>query len=457
VVAQSRGLRALRVITLLGACTTLPGRAAEPVSAPVISPASMQSLFAPAGTWTTPSTAQKIESEQALNYFGSLALDDLTVSGFMASRRPQPEAADYRTYLGVRYARTLTDGIALNGHTFYGAGTYSGDNSYVDPETGALPAEVSASGAPVGEWVGADLQVHSKVLERHAVQAGFEFRQQLAMDLLGQEKLFGKSVMANDAAPLRTMDFVANSEVALASDLSLNAGIRYDDTQRAPSKAVDPRVEVRYKPQESTTLSAMFDRKNDEAIATDRATPLINMAQDSNEVRNYALAYEQALTQHDSVRLSAFRYDAEGMVDSSTGQIDAAGFEVGMERKQPDGIRTNVSYAWQQTQSLIDGATQGSVARRLTKVGLGFPIFARKLSTGLELQYHDIFSPTMGQTYDYIVGNLTLASSELARDTNLSIGVRDTFRARDTGTASAFLPLLPVNGRSLRVDVKRKF
>lgn len=390
----------------MGACA--PVAAAGKLAVPMIAqPFDVQSLFAPAGAWTLPTTAEKIERERALNYFGSLAVEDLSVSGFVASRRPSADSADYRTYLGVRYARALADGIAVSGHTFYGAGTYSGDNSSVDPETGALPAEVHASGSSAGEWLGADWRVRSKVFERHTVQAGFAYRQPLALDLLQQEKLFGKPMLSSDAQMARKMDFVTQSEFALTRELSLRTVLRYDDRQKLQSKAVDPRIELRYQPLQDTTLSAVFDKKN---------------------------------------------------AANSAAQIDATGFELGMERKLPDGVRANVSYAWQQTQTLAAGISQGSVARRLTKVGVGFPLWTRRLSTAVELQYHDIFSAALaGQSYDYVVGNLTLASGELARDTSLSIGMRDTFMARDAAAVSPLLPAPPLDGRSLRVDVKRKF
>lgn len=456
-----------RVLSLIGACLFTHGQAANAQSAPAISqPVSVHSLFAPAGEWVLPDVAQNVEREQALNLFKRVELEDFTLSGFVASRRPRgtPEdLADYRTYLGLGYARNLAGDVALTGRAFYGAGTYSGDNSYVDPESGRLPDEVSAGGASVGNWLGADGQIRSRVFERHAVQAGFEYRQQLEMDLLQQDKVFGRAPTANEGQPLRTMDFVANSEVVLTNDLSLNAGFRFDDAQTAQTSSVDPRVELRYKPQQNATLSAVFDQKNDDAIAGDRAIPLISVAQESNQARNYALAYEQAFTKRNKLRVSAFRYDVDGLLAgdvsamSSPAQIDATGFEVGVERKQR-GIRTNISYAYQQTQSLVGGLNQGSVARRLTKVGMGFPLWARRLSTAVELQYHDIFSPMMGgQAYDYVVGNLTLASGELARDTSLSFGVRDTFKAGDSIVSSPLMPLVPIDGRSLRLDLKRKF
>jgi hypothetical protein len=90
-------------------------------------------------------------------------------------------------------------------------------------------------------------------------------------------------------------------------------------------------------------------------------------------------------------------------------------------------------------------------------MSVGFPFWARRLSTALELQYHDIVSPLMGQGYDFVVGNLTLASGELAKDTSLSFGMHDVIKAKEQTVSNQLMPFIPQDGRSLRLDLKRKF
>ena len=435
-----------------------------------------EELFAPIGAPKS-SVAADVEREQALNYFNRLEIDDFTVSGFVASRKPQrslaapgdslpQENADYRTYLGLGYRRTLGDSVAVSGRTFYGSGTYSGDNSYVNPQGGVLPDEVRASAQSAGDWVGTDMNIASKLFERHDFNAGVEYRQQLTTDLFREERLFGATT-ATAEPPQRKVDVVAKTEVSLAPGLALNTRLRYDEKPTAQATTIDPRVELRYQPRNDATISAVFDRADHAAVAYDRASPLVNVAEDFNRTRNYSLAYEQSLSSVDKVRVSAFRYGVNGVIADAASsnwtafdtmaQIDSAGFEVGMERRQPGGTRSSLSYAYQQTNNSIGGLDQGSVGRHLTKMSVGFPFWARKLSTALEVQYHDIVSPMMGQGYDFVVGNLTLASGELAKDTNLSFGMRDVIKARDEVVSNQLMPFVPQDGRSVRLDLKRKF
>ena len=109
-----------------------------------IQPVNLQTLFA---SPVDVSSVDRIEREQALNFSKNLDLDEFRLTGFVASRRPEASpvaTADYRTYLGLRYQDTVADSVQLSGHTFYGAGSYDGDNSYVNPNSGALPDEVRA-------------------------------------------------------------------------------------------------------------------------------------------------------------------------------------------------------------------------------------------------------------------------------------------------------------------------
>jgi hypothetical protein len=426
----------------------------------------LDAFGAPAGTAAEPSVAEKVEREQALSFFKSLQLDDdVVVTGFVASRKPSAaesvdlNAADYRTYLGVRTRHNLGNALQLSGHTFYGAGTYDGDHSYVNPDNGALPDEVRSSGEPVGEWLGADWKVSSRLSSRQTVHAGVEYRQELGMQLFRQDAVFGKSSIVDETNLRRRVGVVTSSEFALTSNMSLSTGLRYGGGYEMSHDSVDPRVEVLYRPMQNATVKALFDQVDDAPVSTDRAYPAVSVAQDSNRIRNYELAYEQAVTDRDRVRLSTYRYNVEGLLAAtdSNAQIDATGFEVGMERRQTGGTRTSISYAWQQTTDSVMAATQGSVGRHLTKVSLGVPMWANRLSTAFELQYHDIVGPMIqDERRDFLIGNLTLANGELVRDTNLSFGVHNVFGVREDGYG-ALIPFMPQEGRSLRLDLKRRF
>jgi hypothetical protein len=456
----------------LAALFIAPAHAMDPV---------LDAFGEPVGTVSEPSVAEKVEREQALSFYKSLQLDDdVVVTGFVASRKPHSadslepsvldhNAADYRTYLGVRYKHDLGDVLQLSGHTFYGAGTYDGDHSYVDPTDGALPDEVRSSGDPIGEWVGADWKVSSRLSSRHVVQTGIEYRQELGMQLFGQDALFGKSSIVDGENLRRRLGVVTTSQLAVTDSVSLNTGLRYGGNYEMSHDSIDPRVEVLYRPMSNATVKALFNQVDNAPVSLDRAYPAVSVAEDSNRIRNYELAYEQSVTERNRVRLAAYRYNVEGALAGapadavatgldSTAHVDASGFEVGMERRQPGGTRASVSYAWQQTTDSVLSAVQGATGRHLTKLSVGVPLLSRKLSTAFELQYHDLVGPMLQEERrDFVIGNVTLANGELLRNTDLSFGVHNVFDVRDDQSGPQLIPFLPADGRSLRLDLKRKF
>jgi len=191
--------------------------AADAMEAAYIQPLNYQALFAPP---VEPTSTDRIEREQALNFYKNLDVDQFKFTGFIASRRRQSSSEgvpDYRTYLGLRYQETLADAVQVSAHTFYGAGTYDGDNSYVNPKSGALPDEVRADGKPIGAWVGTDWQVNTKLFNRQTVQAKVEYRQPVETPPFDTDPTARKAV-----------GFSAGSSYALPGDVSLNARVRLD-------------------------------------------------------------------------------------------------------------------------------------------------------------------------------------------------------------------------------------
>jgi len=274
--------------------------------------------------------------------------------------------ADYRTYLGLRYQDTVADSVQLSGHTFYGAGSYDGDNSYVNPNSGALPDEVRADGKPVGEWLGTDWKVNTKLFDRQSVQAQVEYRQPLTTHLFDENHIFGNLASAEDPAARKSVGVSAGSSLALVQDVSLNARIRLD--------------------------------------------------------------------------------------------TNTTGYEVGMEHARQGGVRTGVSYAAQQISDPLSTSSAWTLQRRLTKVNIGVPFLSNRFTTAFELQYNDIAGPMLPEgRRNFVLGNLSVASGQLVRDTRVSFGLQNVFDTRGVNQTGQAIPFMPQDGRSLRLDLKRTF
>jgi len=200
-------------------------------------------------------------------------------------------------------------------------------------------------------------------------------------------------VLAASAEPERKVGLVTSDKVSLAQNLALNVRLRYEEATREAATAIAPRAELTYKPAQTSTLTAAFDR---------------------------------------------------------------TGFELGMESNGASGTRSRVSYAWQGTNDWLAGTANGSLGQRLARMSVDIPILPKRLSTSFEVQYVDVVGSLVGdRDRDYVIGNLTLLGGTVARDTSVTLGMHNVFDARESGSVNQVLSFIPPDGRSVRIDVKR--
>jgi hypothetical protein len=350
------------------------------------------------------STAPAAEDVQ-LSVLKKIEDDDFKLTGYLASRSGQ-QAPDYRAYLGLGYKSKLGSLAKMTSRAFYGTGTYDGLNA----NAGVLPEDVRASGTLPGNWLGADWKVESQLWTGHTFAAGMEYREQLPIDVLDLNARTQRRTTFDAAQPERRVGMVTQNDVALSSQLALKVRMRYDERDGA-FNAVAPRVELIYKPEEATKVSA--------ALST-------------------------------STNLG-------GSTGTAGARVDTHGLEVGMEHNVIGGTRGRVSYAWQETVDAFAGVSHDSLGQHVGKLSLDVPILPKRLSTSFELQYIDLVGSLAGdRRSDFVIGNLTLASAALTGDTHVTLGMRNVFGAQLTGSRPQLLAAIPTDGRSVRVDFTRK-
>jgi hypothetical protein len=452
------GVQALVAVTL---CLAWQSASAQVTSAGAVNvlPSYFDRLIAPSQILLSP--APRVDDEQ-VSFLKKFDADDFKVTSFVSSREGAA-APDYRLYLGVGHKTALGSSAQMSSRAFYGTGTFDGG----DPTGAALPDEVRASGGLPGEWLGADWKVESRVFSRHALSAGVEYRQEIAYDVLDLNTLLGRQTLTDAAEPERRIGFVTNDNVSLAQNLALNVRLRYDEATRETATAVAPRAELTYKPEQSSALTAVFDQSPNAPLSRPRAyNPWMAADSSTDRIRNYELGYQKSVSERNTLRLSAYRYAADGLLaqtlspdgaaESASAEIDTAGFEVGMERNGMGGTRSRVSYAWQETTDWLAGTANGSLGQHLARMSVDIPILPKRLSTSFEVQYVDLVGPLIGdRDRDYVIGNLTLVGGTVSRDTHVTLGMHNVFDVRETGSVNQVLSLVPPDGRSVRIDVKR--
>jgi hypothetical protein len=136
--------------------------------------------------------------------------------------------------------------------------------------------------------------------------------------------------------------------------------------------------------------------------------------------------------------------------------VDTNRFEVGMERNISGGSRTQLSYSWQTSLGSLAGG--GRIDQRLTKLRMDLPTFSTRISTGFEVQYLDVLDPLNElQNRDFVIGNLSIAGHDVSNRTRVSLGLNNLFDVKDDSAGAArLMSTVPVDGRSVRIDVVRQ-
>jgi hypothetical protein len=153
---------------------------------------------------------------------------------------------------------------------------------------------------------------------------------------------------------------------------------------------------------------------------------------------------------------SEYAINVRTRFDEGSGLSDTRRTEVGMERSIGGGSRTQLSYSWQSSLNTLAGNAR--VDQRLTKLRMDVPTFNKRISTGFELQYLNVLDPLDAlPSRDFVIGNLSIAGHDFSNRTRVSLGLNNVFDVKDNSTdAARLLSSVPVDGRTLRIDVVRK-
>jgi outer membrane receptor for ferrienterochelin and colicins len=416
-----------------------------------------------------------------------LGYHDFTLSGFFSERTKEvptgsfgtifndrrEETIDRRAYADLKYDHAFNEEFRLQGRAFYDYSAYYGAYPYNYAAPGDPPDHVLFRDGQIGHWVGTEWQLTARVLDRHTVVLGGEFRENLREYQFSYDDS-PRFYYLDDDRTSRTLGLFAQAEAVLRTNLLLTAGLRYDHYFESFGGTLNPRLGLIYSPWETTTFKALFGQAFRAPNPYER---FYNPEQqtrpelDPETIRTYELVYEQYLGQHYRLNISGYYYDVEDLI-SQTGndegdvyfdnldQVEARGVELELEGKFDSGLLARISYARQRTEDGETGRELSSSPRHLAKLNLSVPIYRDKIFTGLELQYHGAVKTITGRREsDFLTANLTLFSHQIIKNLEVSASVYNLFDAKYgyPGAEDHLQDVIRQDGRSFRIKLNYKF
>lgn len=186
--------------------------------------------------------ARGLDGEEAVNLFSSVGYHGLTLSGFFSYRRKDvptasygslfddgaEETTDYRGYVDLKYDHDFNEELHLQGRLFYDHYSYYGAYPYDYAAPGDPVDRVVLQDGTVGEWVGTEWQLTGRLWDRHTLVVGGEYRENLRQYQFAYDDVEPRFYTLKDDQTSRIVGLYAQGEVALLTNLVLNAGVRYD-------------------------------------------------------------------------------------------------------------------------------------------------------------------------------------------------------------------------------------
>jgi outer membrane receptor for ferrienterochelin and colicins len=425
------------------------------------------------------------DGDSSRSAFASLNLGELTFSAAYSSRTKDIPTASFETvfndrsesstdereYFDVKYVHTFGS-THFSGSLRYDRYVYLGNYPYDWAEPGDPQSIVLNHDDARTSGVVANFQATRAFLDRHTVVVGGEYSADLDTYQSNFEADGTSNFVFHDEG--RSAGLYVQAELALATQLLLNAGVRYDYHERFGS-TINPRVGLIYNPWQSGTFKVLYGDAYRAPNAYERLdAPGYQKSSPDLEpetITTYEGVYEQYVGHRFRFSVSGYRYEVSDLISEQLDPVDglrqflnvdsvlAHGLEVEVERKQEGGLSLRASYARQRAEDRITGEELTNSPRHMAKVNVSAPLFRETLNGAIEIQYLGGMRTLAGETTGgFVLGNATL-SARLVEKLNLSLSVYNLLD-RDysyPGTAGHLQDSIEQDGRTFSAKATWQF
>jgi len=418
--------------------------------------------------------AENMDAGNYGSFFGSLGYQDFTLEGAYINREkvnptaqyfttfndPRLQTTDQQSYATLRYGHSFEDVVDVAARVYYDQSDY-----HIAYPFGATLFQQQDE----GKWWGAEVQLSKRLWNRHVLTAGAEYRD----DFRQASKVFDATTVYTDyQTNQQSYGVYVQGDFALLTNLHAVAGVRYDQVGEADAD-FNPRVALIYNPLASSTLKAIYGSAFRSPNFLELSDPRFQNIR-PEDVDAYELVYEQGLGRHFRSTVSGYFNQMNDLIVLENGaftNLDAQtlGVEVALQGSWTNGIRTTLSYSYQDTENRTTGGGLPDSPAHMVKFNVSAPVYRDKIFVGLEYQYTSsratIQTTTTGQTLPggtaggFGVLNLTLFSQNLLKNLEFSASIYNLLDTTYYDPASRFhlQDMIEQDGRTFQVKLTYRF
>ena len=426
--------------------------------------------------------AEGQDGSVAKSVYASLSYGDFSLSGGYIDREKDSPTAQYGTifndprlhnqdvrgYAELKYAHTFENDWLVQARGYYDYYRYEGAFPFDYP-----PVTINRDFLEA-HWAGAELLVSKTLWERHRLTLGGEVRKDFLLDVQNYD-VAPRASYVDSQRDASSFALYAQDEVRVLTNLTLNAGVRYDHFSTF-GDTVNPRGAVIYSPWREGTFKFIYGQafRAPNAYETDYIQPTYksNPGLGPETIRSYELVYEQGLPFHLRASGSLYLNQIQGLigqgVDPNDGlnffdnldEVEVRGFEAELEGRWKHGLRGRLSYTYAEARDTTTDRILDNSPRHLAKANVAVPLWREKIFAGLELQAMSGRQTVQGNEVGaFWVANATLYSRELVKGLDFSASLYNLFDRKysDPVSSDYVQDAIRQDGRSFRVKLTYKF
>ena len=423
--------------------------------------------------------------ERAAKVYGSVSYGDFTLWGLFGRReKALPPGAwgmvldntksrivDQRALAELKFQRAFADDWSVMARLYYDNYNYDGNYQYdyMDPLNPGITLNRDRNYA---NFWGGEIQVNKTLFDRHRLTFGAEGRDDIEVHQNNFD-VAPPTTYINETTSAGNFGLYGQAEVALLTNLVLNAGARYDYFSTFGS-TFNPRGGLIYNPLPATALKLLYGQAYRAPNAYEFDFQNINYAANHSlqpeTIRTYEFVWEQGLGRHLRFTGSVFYEDIENLITQGT---DGAGVFIfkntdsvrvlgGSSELEAhwNGFRSRLSYTYSDAYDDNSGATLNNSPRHLGKFQLVAPIYSDKISLGFDLQALSSRLSARGNNVPgYVTGNLTLFAHDLVKNLEVSGSVYNLWDTKfsDPVSSDFVTDTMPQDRRSFRIKLTYRF